>query len=87
MEYTHFYCKERDLNFIWIYLSLDTETTSVSLFYNIESYFVTIHRTDKYFYPTALKGSQGIVFTHGVQIGGQAAGKSLSRLYLRNLKV
>ena len=45
MEYTHFYCKERDLNFIWIYLSLDTETTSVSLFYNIESYFVTIHRS------------------------------------------
>ena len=33
-------------NFIWIYVSLDTETSSVSLFYNIESYFVTIHRTD-----------------------------------------
>ena len=44
-----FYCKGRDLIFIWIYFSLDTETTSVSLFYNIESYFVTIHRADKYF--------------------------------------
>ena len=24
------------------------------------------------FYPTALKGCQGIVFTHGVQMGGRA---------------
>ena len=30
------------------------------------------------FYPTALKGCQGIFFTHGVRMGGQAAGKSLS---------
>ena len=35
------------------------------------------------FYPTALKGCWGIVFTHG----GQVAGKSLSGLYLRNRKV
>ena len=39
------------------------------------------------FYPTALKGCQGIVFTHGVRMGRPAAGKSLSRLYLRNHKV
>ena len=39
------------------------------------------------FHPTALKGCQGIVFTHGVQMGGRAVGKSLSGLYLRNRKV
>ena len=38
-------------------------------------------------YPTALKGCRGIVFTHGVRIGGRALGKSLSGLYLRNRKV
>ena len=32
-----FYCKERIYYFLWIYLSLDTETTSVSLFSNTES--------------------------------------------------
>ena len=45
----------------------------------------------QHFYPTALKGCRGIVFTHGVRMGGragrQAAGKSLSGLYLRNHKV
>ena len=44
-----------------------------------------------HFYPTALKGCQGIVFTHGVRMGGRASGraarKSLSALYLRNRKV
>ena len=39
------------------------------------------------FYPTALKGCRGIVFTHGVRMGGRAAGNSLSGLYLRNRKV
>ena len=39
------------------------------------------------FYPTALKGCQGIVFTHGVRMGGRAVGNSLSGLYLRNRKV
>ena len=43
------------------------------------------------FYPTALKGCRGIVFTHGVRMGRQvgwpAAGNSLSGLYLRNRKV
>ena len=28
-----------DFNTTWIFLSLDTETTPVSFFYNIESYF------------------------------------------------
>ena len=29
------------------------------------------------FYPTALKGCRGIVFTHGVEMGRRVAGKSL----------
>ena len=29
----------------------------------------------------------GIVFTHGVRMGGRAVGKSLSGLYLKNCKV
>ena len=36
----------------------------------------------RHFYSTAL-----IVFTHGVQVGGRAAGKGLSGLCLRNRKV
>ena len=43
--------------------------------------------TVKGFYPTALKGCRGIVFTHGVRMGGRAAGNSLPGLYLRNRKV
>ena len=39
------------------------------------------------FYPTALKGCRGIVFTHGVRMGGRVAGNSLSGLYLGNCKV
>ena len=39
------------------------------------------------FYPTTLKGCQGIVFTHGVRMGGRAAGNSLSGLYLTNRMV
>ena len=42
------------------------------------------------FYPTALKGCWGIVFTHGVRMGRRVGGrreKSLSGLYLRNRKV
>ena len=31
------------------------------------------------FYPTALKGCRVIVFTHGVRMGGQAAGKKFVR--------
>ena len=48
-------------------------------------------RKNQFYYPTALKGCRGIVFTHDVQMGGRAgwraAGKSLSGLYLRNCKV
>ena len=48
-------------------------------------------RDSEPFYPTALKGCRGIVFTHGVRMGGRAgkraAGNSLSGLYLRNRKV
>ena len=40
-----------------------------------------------FYYPTALEGCRGIVFIHGVRMGGRAAGKSLSGLYLRNRKV
>ena len=29
-----------------------------------------------YFYPTALKGCRGIVFTHGVRMGGRASGRA-----------
>ena len=29
-----------------------------------------------YFYPTALKGCRGIVFTHGVWMGGRAGGRA-----------
>ena len=45
-----FLLQERRFNFIWIYVLLDTKTVTVSLFYNMESYFVTIHRSDEYFY-------------------------------------
>ena len=33
---------KKNYSFIWIFLLLDTETTSVSSFYNIESYFYFI---------------------------------------------
>ena len=39
------------------------------------------------FYPIALKDCWGIVFTHGVQMGGRVAVKILSGLYLRKCKV
>ena len=35
---TCFYCKEISYYFLWIYLSLDTETTSVSLFHILKWY-------------------------------------------------
>ena len=31
------------------------------------------------FYPTALKGCRGIVFTHGVRMGGRASGRAGGR--------
>ena len=55
------------------------------------NYRTTAISNSPHFYPTALKGCRGIVFTHGVRIGGRAggraAGNSLSGLYLRNRKV
>ena len=36
-------------------------------------------KTLSHFYPTALKGCWGIVFTHGVRMGGRAAGKEFVR--------
>ena len=53
----------------------------IILFYNFQS-----------FYPTALGGCRGIVFTHGVRMGGRSggiagSGKSLFGLYFRNRKV
>ena len=50
MESMPFSLQRKRFNFIWVYVLSDTETTSVSLFYNIESYFVTFHRSDEYFY-------------------------------------
>ena len=46
----------------------------------------------KSFYPKALKGCRGIVFTHGVWMGGQADGRASGgtkfvRAYLRKRKV
>ena len=29
----------------------------------------------EYFYPTAFKGCRGIVFTHGVRMGGRSGGR------------
>ena len=50
-----------------------------------EEIYVRFQRTNCNFYPTALKGCPGIVFTRCPD--GRAAGKSLSGLYLRNRKV
>ena len=36
----------------------------------------------QYFYPTALKGCRGIVFTHGVRIGGRVANLRCRKLIL-----
>ena len=56
-------------------------------FESISVHLSTGNAQDIVFYPTVLKGCRGIVFTHGVRMGGRAADKSLSRLYLRNRKV
>ena len=54
---------------------------------SVEQYFI---KTNRFYYPTALNGCWGIVFTHGVRMVGHPggwAGNSLSGLYLRNRKV
>ena len=58
------------------------------LYVSVEEYFKIVNL--QYItsgYPTVLKGCRGIVFTHGVRMGGWAVGKSLCGLYLRNRKV
>ena len=64
--------------------SLYCFTTSIS--HGVENYFPRLWGTgisdaifvvyfsieSLHFYPTALKGCQGIVFTHGVRMGGRA---------------
>ena len=61
---------------------LTSETTQEPLIGSVDDIFCFMT-----FYPPALKGCRGIVFTHGVWMGGRVAGKSLSGLYLRNRKV
>ena len=50
----------------------------LSFFHGVYNYFL------KGFHPTSLKGCHSIVFTHGVQMGGQAfgwaAGESLGSI-------
>ena len=41
---------------------------------HIPSFFVIMYMFNVFYYPTALKGCQGIVFTHGVQMGGGVVG-------------
>ena len=69
------------------YCPLDRVLTYKNLIYLLNLQFCSCDN----FYPIALKGCRGIVFTHGVRMGGrvsgQAAGKSLSGLYLKNRKV
>ena len=41
---------------------------------------IRVHREAPNFYPTACKGCRGIVFTHGVWMGGRAgSGKKIVR--------
>ena len=44
--------------------------------YSIHSAILKIFNA---FYPTALKGCRGIVFTHGVRMGGRASGRAGGR--------
>ena len=62
---------------LWIRIFLTTEVV-LKIFPNLNVFA---------FYPTALEGCRGIVFTHGVRMVGRAAGNSWSGLYLRNRKV
>ena len=38
-----------------------------------------MYKLRKSYYPTALKGCRGIVFTHGVRMGGRAGGRAGGR--------
>ena len=73
-------------------LKFETAIIYVCCFYDIHITLDILQKlTPDSFYPTALNGCWGIVFTHGVRMvgraGGRAAGNSLSGLYLRNRKV
>ena len=55
-----------------------------SRFVSYPAFGIQLHT---YFYPTALKICLGIVFIHGVWMGGREFdGKSLSALYLRTIR-
>ena len=69
-------------------------THEYSLFLNVLEYVSRVYSIPNtgvavltiVFYPTAIKGCRGIVFTHGVRMGGRPGGR-LTGLYLRNRKV
>ena len=45
---------------------------SADLSFHVNNFYSNTTRpTDMLFYPTALKGCRGIVFTHGVRMGGR----------------
>ena len=69
---------ESTLRFIYLY-------ASYSSCMHLKTYVLVFTKSKaSVFHPTALKGCQGIVFTHGVRrAGGRAALKSLSGLYLK----
>ena len=67
------------------YTSFDTPP--ISCFISSPNCDVIVAAFMTSYYPTALNGCWGIVFTHGVRMVGRAAGNSLSGLYLRNRKV
>ena len=64
-----------------------TVITALVMCHHLISKSTRFLNLDYSFYPTALKGCQGIVFTHGVRMDGRAAGRRLSSLYLGNRKV
>ena len=75
--------------YIWIFCLRYADLTCFRIFvWPIVNCTVYLTGSQWGFYPTALKGCKGIVFTHGVQMGvRRAAGNRLSGLYLRNHKV
>ena len=44
---------------------------SIRIYYQQGVLFLVLHHKLAHFYPTALKGCRGIVFTHGVRVGGR----------------
>ena len=65
----------------------DQKKVSPALYYRTKLLHMLNKNFVHLFYPTAFKGSKGIVFTHGVQEAGWGrAEKSLSGLYRRSHK-